>query len=152
MAEIVAQKNAENKKDIKSLTTFREIRLLSSSAVCLIMAYFLMRQTLSGSANDNLLFQILTYIMSVGMCYCCFGIGHWIDRFFFRKELIQKGKVLNYIVDTLIYLCLSVGTFFLLEFLLNEINWLGWLAILFCIGGVFQVVYDIHYISKLEIR
>lgn len=147
MSDTVFQED-NNKNALQGLTKFRTIRQLLSSVACLVVAFFFMRLVLKNSANDKLLYQILIFIMSAGMFYCSFGVAHWLVKGIFKNGLIKKNKTSNYLVDTIIYVCLSAGILILLGFICTKIVWLG---ILFGIGGAFEVGYDINYISKIDL-
>ena len=84
-------------------------------------------------------------VLGAGVFYCAFSLAGFVTKIT-RNGFIKKSVAANYILDTVICLALCIGAFFLITFIFSTIPWL---ALLFVLGGIFEVVQDIRYLIDL---
>lgn len=126
-----------------NMKKFRSIRQLFSSFACIGLTILVV---LLGRPQDNFLMKALLIVLGTGVFYCAFALAGIVSGFT-RNGFVKTNKALNCVVDTLIYLALCVGAFFLVTFIINKVIWLG---LLFALGGAFEVYRDIHYLVELD--
>ena len=125
-----------------NMKKFRSIRQLISSVACIVLSIIVVR--MEYPPNERLLLQILLMVLGVGVFYCIFALANLVTKIT-RDGFIRKKVVPNCVLDTIVYLALCAGGFFLVTFIFNTIPWL---ALLFVLGGFFECGRDIQYLVE----